>query len=94
MLEIDRGENVLYEVKIKVDADDIYKRLTPSERERFGEVIITDVDRISNEIFITAIAIEKKDYDEKKYYKLLNREFYLKDAYHLYSAETPLRRLD
>lgn len=82
----------MYGVKIKVDADDIYKRLTPSEKERFEEVIITDIDRISNEIFITAIAIEKKNYNEKKYKKLLEKENYLGEAYALMN-NTPLRRL-
>lgn len=38
----------MYEVKIKVDADDIYKRLTASEKERFEEVVITDVFREGN----------------------------------------------
>lgn len=82
----------MYEIKVKVEADDIYKRLTPSEKEKFGEVVITDIDRNNNEVFITAIAIEKKDYDEKKYQKLLEKENYLEEAYAL-EDNTPLRHL-
>jgi hypothetical protein len=48
-----------------VDADDIYNRLTASEKERFEDVVITDINRNGNEILITGIAIEKKRYDEK-----------------------------
>lgn len=83
----------MYEVKIKVDADDIYKRLAPSDKKRFEEVVITDVHRYGNEVIITGIAIEKRDYDEKRYYKLLNKEFYLGDS-NMCSEETPLIRLD
>lgn len=83
----------MYEVKIRVNADDIYKRLTPSDKERFEEVVITDVHRDGNEVIITGIAIEKRNYDEKKYYKLLNKEFYLGDS-NMSSKETPLIRLN
>lgn len=83
----------MYEVKIKVDADDIHRRLTASEKERFEEVVITNVFREGNEIIITGIGIEKRDYDEKKYYKLLNKEIYSGSSF-LYSNETPLRRLN
>lgn len=41
----------------------------------------------------TGIGIEKRDYDEKKYYKLLNKEIYSGEQF-LYSNETPLRRLN
>ena len=82
----------MYEVKVKVNTDDIYRNLTPSEREKFDEIVITDVQKNGNEIIITAIAIEKKDFDEKKYQKLLEKEHYLEEAYALYD-ETPLRHL-
>lgn len=82
----------MYEVKVKVNADDIYRHLTPSEREKFDEIIITNVQRNGNEIIITAIAIEKKSYDENKYQKLLEKENYLEEAYALYD-KTPLRHL-
>lgn len=82
----------MYEVKIKVDSDDIYRRLTPSEQEKFEEIVITDVQRNRNDVIITAIAIEKKNYNEKKYAKLLEKELYLEEAY-VYSDNTPLRSL-
>ena len=82
----------MYEVKVKVNTDDIYRNLTPSEREKFDEIVITDVQRNGNEIIITAIAIEKKSYDENKYQKLLEKEHYLEEVYALYD-ETPLRHL-
>lgn len=64
----------MYKIKIKVDADDIYNRLTASEKERFDDVVITDINRNGNEILITGIAIEKKRYDEKNI-----RDFYRKN---------------
>lgn len=82
----------MYEIKIKVDADDIYNRLTASEKERFEDVVITDINRNGNEILITGIAIEKKRYDEEKYKRLLEKEHYLEEGYALLD-ETPLRRL-
>lgn len=82
----------MYEIKIKVDSDDIYHRLTPSEQEKFEEIVITDVQRNGNDVIITAIAIEKKNYDEKKYTKLLEKELYLEE-YNMFSSGTPLRSL-
>lgn len=82
----------MYGVKIKVDADDIYNRLTPSEKEKFEEIVITDVQRDGNDVIISAIAIEKKNYDEKRYKKLLEKEMYLEEIC-TYSSGTPLRSL-
>ena len=82
----------MYEVKVKITANDIHRRLTPSEREKFEETVITDVQRNGDEVIITAIAIEKKSYDENKYQKLLEKEHYLEEAYALYD-KTPLRHL-
>lgn len=80
----------IYEVKIKVDSNDIYSSLTPSEKEKFEEIVITDVQRDGNDIFISAVAIEKKNYDEKKYEKLLEKELYLEE-YSAFSSGSPLR---
>ena len=82
----------MHEVKIKITAEDIYSRLIPSEKERFQKVVITDVHKNGNEVIITGITIEKRDYDEKNYFKLLNEEFNLGMS-HLRSSETPVRRL-
>ena len=51
-----------YGVKVGIKAKDIYNRLTLAEKERFEEVIIT------------AIAIEKHNYDENKYKELVKKE--------------------
>ena len=48
-----------YGVKVGIKAKDIYDRLTPAEKERFEEIIISDVDKTEDEVIITAIAIEK-----------------------------------
>lgn len=82
----------MYGVTIGINSDDIYKQLTPSEKERFEDIIITEVNRLGNEITIKAVAIEKKDYDENKYQKLLEKENYLGEAYAL-EDNTPLRHL-
>lgn len=34
-----------YGVKVGIKAKDIYDRLTPAEKERFEEIIISDVDK-------------------------------------------------
>lgn len=47
-----------YGVKVGIKAKDIYDRLTPAEKERFEEIIISDVDKTEDEVIITAIAIE------------------------------------
>ena len=63
-----------YGVKVEIKAKDIYDRLTPAEKERFEEIVISGVDKTENEVIITAIAIEKHNYDENKYMKLAEKE--------------------
>lgn len=82
----------MYGLTIGINSDDIYKQLTPSEKERFEDVVITEVKRTGNEITIEAIVIEKKNYDEEKYKKLLDEETtYLEEDY-MPSNGTPPRR--
>lgn len=52
----------MYEVKIRMDADDIYNKLSISERKKFDKVVITDVKKDNNEIIITGIVTEKESY--------------------------------
>lgn len=47
-----------YGVKVGIKAKDIYDRLTPAEKERFEEIVISGVDKTEDEVIITAIAIE------------------------------------
>lgn len=61
-------------IRVQVTADYIYQHLTSSEKEKFEEIVIADVKRNGNEINIEGIAIEKKNYDEKKYQQLLSNE--------------------
>lgn len=63
-----------YGVKVEIKAKDIYDRLTPAEKERFEEIVISGVDKTENEVIITAIAIEKHNYDENKYKELVKKE--------------------
>lgn len=63
-----------YGVKVGIKAKDIYDRLTLAEKERFEEVIISDVNKTEDEVIITAIAIEKHNYDENKYKELVKKE--------------------
>lgn len=56
----------MYEVKIRMDADDIYNKLSISEREKFDKVVITDVKKDNNEIIITGIVTEKKVTNNKR----------------------------
>ena len=63
-----------YGVKVGIKAKDIYNRLTLAEKERFEEVVISDVNKIEDEVIITAIAIEKHNYDENKYKELAEKE--------------------
>lgn len=56
-----------YEVKIKIDGNDMYKRLTPAEKEKFNEVAISKVERYGNEVIITGIAIENEKCDNNIY---------------------------
>lgn len=65
---------MVYGVKVGIKAKDIYDRLTPAEKERFREIIISDVDKTADEVIITAIAIEKHNYDENKYKELAKKE--------------------
>lgn len=63
-----------YGVKVGIKAKDIYDILTPAEKERFEEIIISDVDKTEDEVVITVIAIEKHNYDENKYKELAEKE--------------------
>lgn len=63
-----------YGVKVGIKARDIYDRLTPAEKERFEELVISSVDNTNDEVVITAIAIEKNNYDENKYEELAKKE--------------------
>jgi hypothetical protein len=58
-----------YGVKVGIKAKDIYDRLTLAEKERFEEV-----NKTEDEVIITAIAIEKHNYDENKYKELVKKE--------------------
>lgn len=63
-----------YGVKVGIKAKDIYDRLTPAEKERFEEIVISGVDKTEDEVIITAIAIEKHNYDKNKYKELAEKE--------------------
>ena len=39
-----------YGVKVGIKAKDIYDRLTPAEKERFEEIIISNVDKTEDEV--------------------------------------------
>lgn len=52
---------------MKIDGKDIYERLTPAEKERFSDVVISNVEQCDDTVIITGIAIENKDLDASEY---------------------------
>ena len=47
-----------YGVKVGIKAKDIYDRLTPAEKERFEEIIISDVDKTEDEVLLLQLLLK------------------------------------
>lgn len=65
-----------YGIKMYINGEDIYKKLSPSDKLKFEEVQIVDakIDLIGNELVITGFVTERKDYDIEEYLKLKAEE--------------------
>ena len=68
-----------YGIKVYINGEDIYKKLSSSDKLKFEEVQIVDakVDLVNNELEIMGFAIERKDCDVDEYLTLKAEE---KDA--------------
>lgn len=61
------NKKYIYEVKMKISGKDIYERLTPAEKERFSDVVISNVEKCDDTVIITGIAVENKDLNVSEY---------------------------
>lgn len=65
-----------YRTKIHLDNEGIYNCLEDSDKEKFEEAIISNVERVNDgdEVVISVTLIEKKNYDVDKFLKLCKEE--------------------
>ena len=65
-----------YRMEIHLDNEGVYNSLDDSDKERFEEAIISNVERINDgdEVVISVTLIERKNYDVDKYLKLCEEE--------------------
>lgn len=65
-----------YRMEIHLDNEGVYNCLDDSDKERFEEAIISNVERINDgdEVVISVTLIERKNYDVDKYLKLCEEE--------------------
>lgn len=71
---MNENKKYIYEVKMKINGKDIYERLTPAEKEKFGNVVISNVEKCDDTVIITGIAVENKDLNVSKYGMYENNE--------------------
>ena len=65
-----------YRMEIHLDNEGVYNCLDDSDKERFEEAIISNVERVNDgdEVVISVTLIEKKNYDADKFLKLCEEE--------------------
>ena len=65
-----------YRMEIHLDNEGVYNCLDDSDKERFEEAIISNVERVNDgdEVVIFVTLIEKKNYDVDKFLKLCEEE--------------------
>lgn len=65
-----------YRMKIHLDNEGVYNCLDDSDKERFEEAIISNVERGNDgdEVIISVTLIERKNYDVDKFLKLREKE--------------------
>ena len=70
-----------YMVEFDINEKEIYNKLTPAEKCRFKELVISDVKKIGDTVSIKAVAIENEYYSNNEYNRLLNeRKMYPIDS--------------
>lgn len=70
-----------YMVEFYINEKEIYNKLTPAEKCRFKELVISDVKKIGDTVSIKAVAIENEYYSNNEYNRLLNeRKMYPIDS--------------
>lgn len=65
-----------YRMEIHLDNEGVYNCLDDSDKERFEEAIISNVERVNDgdEVVIFVTLIERKNYDVDKFLKLCEEE--------------------
>lgn len=65
-----------YRTKVYLDNEGIYNCLKDSDKEKFEEAIISNVERVNDgdEVVISVTLIERKNYDVDKFLKLCKEE--------------------
>ena len=63
-------------MEIHLDNEGVYNCLDDSDKERFEEAIISNVERVNDgdEVVISVTLIERKNYDADKFLKLCEEE--------------------
>ena len=61
-----------YMVEFGINEKGIYNKLTPAEKCRFKELVISDVEKIGDTVSIKAVAIENEYYNNNEYNRLLD----------------------
>lgn len=61
-----------YMVEFGINEKEIYNKLTPAEKCRFKELVISDVEKIGDTVSIKAVAIENEYYNNNEYNRLLD----------------------
>lgn len=67
---------MVYRMEIHLDNEGVYNCLDDSDKERFEEAIISNVEMVNDgdEVVISVTLIERKNYDVDKYLKLCEEE--------------------
>lgn len=65
-----------YRMEIHLDNEGVYNCLDDSDKERFEEAIISNIERVNDgdEVVISVTLIERKNYDVDKFLKLCEEE--------------------
>lgn len=61
-----------YMVEFGINEKEIYNKLTPAEKCRFKELVISDVEKFGDTVSIKAVAIENEYYNNNEYNRLLD----------------------
>ena len=63
-----------YMVEFGINERKLYNELTPAEKCRFKELVISDVKKIGDTVSIKAVAIENEYYNDNEYNRLLDED--------------------
>lgn len=63
-----------YMVEFGINEKEIYNKLTPAEKCRFKELVISDVKKNGDTVSIKAVAIENEYYNDDEYNRLLDEK--------------------